>query len=657
MATVDTLLVELGLDADGIAEDADRAARGVESGLGSIAALAGGVAVGGMFIAGLDSAMDIASTTTKLENQLGLTASEAEKYGSVAGDVYAAGFGGGMEDAGAAVAAVSGNLADLADVGEDEMGRLTKGVMGLVQTFDWDLNEATHAAGNLIKTGLAGDATEALDLMTAAAQRLPPAMVDELPSAMAEYSEYFGKLGATGEQTMGILVAASESPLYQMDRLGDAVKEFTLRMADTEGVAEPLEELGLEVDALQELINTGRGTEAFDQVVKALSEVEDQTEATALIFELMGGPGEDAETALLALGEAGGLAGLAMEGAAGSNAALVESMESDPAQQMEAAMRTLQMTLGEALLPVVRLASEFFAENQGLLSALAPIVLAVAAALGIAAVAQWAMNSALLASPITWIILGIVAIIAVIALIATKTTWFQTIWSTAMSAVSAAWRFVWNLLTTGFRFISNLFLTFTGPGLIIKHFGRIRSTIGSAVTWINDKIRAGIDWVVKKFGDLSELPGKVIGWMKGIGSKIADPFKSGFRSAINWIIDKWNGLSFTIPSVNIPGIGKIGGATISTPHVPRLATGGIVPSTAGGMLALLGEGGQDEAVIPLSRLDGMMRSVAGAVAQSGGSDREIVFDLRGLSDSQFQRMFAEIVRKSAGGDVVRFAKG
>jgi inorganic pyrophosphatase len=41
---------------------------------------------------------------------------------------------------------------------------------------------------------------------------------------------------------------------------------------------------------------------------------------------------------------------------------------------------------------------------------------------------------------------------------------------------------------------------------------------------------------------------------------------------------------------------------VEMPAIPQLADGGIIKATPGGMLALIGEGGKDEAVIPLDRL-------------------------------------------------------
>ncbi|WP_182379819.1 hypothetical protein [Nocardioides sp. WS12] len=97
----------------------------------------------------------------------------------------------------------------------------------------------------------------------------------------------------------------------------------------------------------------------------------------------------------------------------------------------------------------------------------------------------------------------------------------------------------------------------------------------------------------------------VVGLVKGIGSRVAgaakgafNGVKNAFKDAINWIIGKWNGLNFSLPSVDthIPGVGKVGGFSIGTPNIPELARGGIVSRPT---LAVLGEAGP-EAVVPLS---------------------------------------------------------
>jgi len=139
----------------------------------------------------------------------------------------------------------------------------------------------------------------------------------------------------------------------------------------------------------------------------------------------------------------------------------------------------------------------------------------------------------------------------------------------------------------------------------------IKAVISAALNTVKTVFRLG--WSALKgivsgaWDGIKSLVGKgisgLVGLVKGIGGKIGgaakgafNGVKDAFRGAINWIIDKWNGLSFSLPSVNIPGIGKIGGATLSTPDIPRLAAGALV---TGPTIALLGEAGP-EAVVPLS---------------------------------------------------------
>jgi len=77
--------------------------------------------------------------------------------------------------------------------------------------------------------------------------------------------------------------------------------------------------------------------------------------------------------------------------------------------------------------------------------------------------------------------------------------------------------------------------------------------------------------------------------------------KGVVTSSVNYIIDKINSVINAINSV--ARVGASFGLSVPTlPSIPRLANGGIVKARPGGMLATIGEGGQDEAVIPLDRM-------------------------------------------------------
>jgi hypothetical protein len=99
-------------------------------------------------------------------------------------------------------------------------------------------------------------------------------------------------------------------------------------------------------------------------------------------------------------------------------------------------------------------------------------------------------------------------------------------------------------------------------------------------------------WSIVNF--ITSLPSKIKTAASGMWDGIGDAFKA----AVNWVIAKWNGIEFSLPSFK--AFGKtIGGFTVGTPDIPYLASGGV---TTGPMLAMIGDNpGGREAVIPLDK--------------------------------------------------------
>lgn len=169
--------------------------------------------------------------------------------------------------------------------------------------------------------------------------------------------------------------------------------------------------------------------------------------------------------------------------------------------------------------------------------------------------------------------------------------------------------------------------------------------VGDAIAWVGknapkwwnavkDAAGKAKDWVVSKWNS-------IISWFSGMPNRIGraasgmwDGIKNGFRSAINWIIGKWNGLSFGIPQMTVFGQ-TFGGGRTYVPQIPYLAQGGIVPATRGGRLVGVGEGGQDEAVIPLNRLKDMIGPTVIEIRSSGNEVDDMLLEiLRGAVKSR-----------------------
>lgn len=156
-------------------------------------------------------------------------------------------------------------------------------------------------------------------------------------------------------------------------------------------------------------------------------------------------------------------------------------------------------------------------------STIAQTVASKAAAAGSKAwaAAQWIMNASLWASPITWIVVGVIALIAVIVLIAKKTDWF-----------SRAWRASWSWIKSA-----------------------------AANTW--------------------EFLKKIPGWIGTAFSKVARFITAPYRAAFNAIARAWNNtigrLSWSVPS----WVPFIGGNSISVPNLPTFHTGGTVGGVRG----------------------------------------------------------------------------
>src|SRR5690554_4371169 len=223
---------------------------------------------------------------------------------------------------------------------------------------------------------------------------------------------------------------------------------------------------------------------------------------------------------------------------------------------------------------------------------------------------QWLFNAAMAANPVTLIVVGIMLLVGAVILAYKKSETFRNIVDAAFRAVGDAAKWLWeNAIKPAWEGIKKAFevvadvVIWWWENIIKRQF----DLAAGAAKWLWDKIKAYFGFWKGVFDNVKEWLGNAVNWardkfnwlvdfVKGLPKKIKkaasgmwNGIKDAFRNAINWIIDKWNGLSFTLPEINIPGLGKVGGFTLSTPNSPRLAQGGIVPATPGGRIVRVAE--------------------------------------------------------------------
>lgn len=197
----------------------------------------------------------------------------------------------------------------------------------------------------------------------------------------------------------------------------------------------------------------------------------------------------------------------------------------------------------------------------------------VAVASRLWAAAMWLVNGAMAGNPIAIVIIAIVALGTAIVIAYKKIGWFRR-------AVQA----VWNFLKTHWAKIAVILGGPLGAAvvLVIKNFGRIKSAVISVVKFVASKFF----WLVNLFTK------PIRAGMAKAFHGIFDPLKNAFKTAINWIISKWNNLEFGMDAVKIKGKTVIPGVHIKTPNIPMLGSGGFVAGSQRGSW-ITGEAGPE----------------------------------------------------------------
>lgn len=642
------------------------------------------------------------TATNQVAASTGAAGKELEGLRDVMEDVYAANYGDSVADVGDAVAMVNRNMANLDQNG---LTAATEGALALRDAFEYDVAESTRAA-EAIRKNFGSSAEEAFSLIAAGAQNGLD-YSGELIDTINEYSSQFAKLGFDADGMFNILQAGADGTAWNLDKVGDAIKEFSIRAIDgSDSTVEAFTSLGYNAENIMATFAAGGegANKAFFDVINTLMAVDDQVERDALGVALFGTMWEDLGTEAMEAMAGASQAAYDTEGALekinqvkyndldSAIQGIGRQMEVDLLPAADAVYQSLMDSMPEIteameeVSPVIaEIAGDFADWAGGAISDGLPVLVD-----GIRDFADWAGKAYEKAKPFLsflWEHKGTVLAIAAALRVLGPAIGAVT---TAMNMYSKAKGFMAVLQSSGkITQVTNAFKAFgsalMGPlGIIIAvaaaiallyknwdtvkawlvNFGNtvnqiwtnFSNMVGNAITAIGQKfpllgaylqgwwesIQAAVDNVKAIFQNIIDFISNVFsgnwsaawqnivnifGNLFGMIVNLAKAPINGVISAINWVLSKINSISVTIPDW-VPGVG---GKTLgfNIPTIPQLAEGGVATSPT---LAEIGEGGEPEAVMPLSKLAALLdeytkkpKPTGGAGRQEDGGGETIVF--------------------------------
>lgn len=176
-------------------------------------------------------------------------------------------------------------------------------------------------------------------------------------------------------------------------------------------------------------------------------------------------------------------------------------------------------------------------------------------------------------------------------------------WDGVKQIVRGAWTVIRAIVEGSLDMLKNL---------MREAWGVVKDIARGAWDGVREIIANGVERVMEGIRALPERIRNLAGSFSAAGHFIIDAFVDGLKNAAGVIAGIASNVWTALRSMLNSAITRINSAleftisigpksfSINPPDIPMLATGGIVRARPGGTLAILGEGGHDEAVVPLS---------------------------------------------------------
>lgn len=544
--------------------------------------------------------------------------------GEGAGAAAAAGFGTKWKAGIAGLAAVAGGAAlfrglwDIADTFDEVEDTIRTGTGATGEALD-SLVASAQNVGNTVPAEFSAVGTTVADLNTrlgltggtletVASQYLEAGRILGQEVDIQSTTAAFNAFGIEGENVAGAmdtLFQVSQATGVGMNELASsvqanapAVQALGFSFEETAALVGSLDKAGLNSTQVMSAMSRGlvnlakdgeEPAEAFARVVDEIGgyiEAGDTAAAIDLAGEVFGTRGATQlvgaiESGTLALDDLVATAGLTGDTILGVGAETQDFAETwqivknNAMSALEPLATSIFQGIGDAAaaaMPYLQSFGAWLAENQWVLGVVAGVIgVTLVAAFFAWAASIWATTAALLANPITWIVIGIMALIAGLVLLIANwdkvATWLGTVWGAVVEWVKTTFASIgewfttkgeqiWSFLTglwervrtTAVEKWTALVEWIKGvPGRVVGALSALGTTLVSNVaTWIGNVRQSAID----KFNSLvtwvKGLPGKILGALGDMGKLLwnagsqiitgfLDGLKSGWTSVTSWV--------------------------------------------------------------------------------------------------------------------------
>ena len=260
---------------------------------------------------GIDKAADqyMSATGTAEYSTITLTTgvevhiSNSEAIKDQISDIFSEGYGESLEDVSGVMASITTVMGQM---DAEKLQQITENAITFRDTFGADVNEQMLAVNSLMdQFGLTSE--QAYSLMVQGAQKGLNQNGDLL-DVITEYSVQFRTAGYSAEDMFNMLQNGVNAGTWSVDKLGDAVKEFNIRMSDG-SAQEAVEALGFSWESVSAAWSRGGddAREVFNMLISELDGLENTTEGYSLGVALLGTMYEDlGHDAVLALSDVSG---------------------------------------------------------------------------------------------------------------------------------------------------------------------------------------------------------------------------------------------------------------------------------------------------------------------------------------------------------------